>query len=320
MTDTPETGAPRRLTDEELLAATPKGTGGREAGVGLFVLLGLVSFVIVLFWMTDPATLRGRYMLVTSVDNAGGVRAGDPIQMDGVNLGRVNGFEMIRPGRIDITLEIEGQWAIPRGSRVTFGEAGLFGGRTLNIERGTSSDFYAEGDTLPGEGASGGGLLGSVDELSAQAVDVLTSIQELLNAETVDALRGTAVDARQLVSEFSTLAHDLRGPLMELTESLARSADGLDAAAEVGPDIARAVARADSTMSVLMETSTNIDAAMGSLSTILARIEAGEGSLGRLSTDDAELYENLNAATTSLNSLLQDLQENPNKYINISIF
>ena len=320
MTDTLEAGAPRRLTDEELLAAVPSGSGGKDARVGLFVLVGLISFVIVLFWMTDPATLRGRYLVFTSVDNAGGVRAGDPVQMDGVNLGRVNGFQMIGPGRIDISLEIEGEWEIPRGSRVTFGEAGLFGGRTLNIVRGESSDFYAEGDTLPGEGASSGGLLGSVDELSTEALDVLASIKELLNAETVDALRGTAVDARQLVAEFSTLTSELRGPLTELTESLARTAEGLSAAAEVGPDVASAVARADSTMSVLMETSENIDAAMSSLSAVLARIEAGEGTLGRLTTDDAELYENLNAATASLNSLLLDLQENPNRYINISIF
>jgi len=320
MTETPAAGASRRLTDEELLAAVPSGTGGREARVGLFVLLGLVSFVIVLFWMTDPATLRGRYMLVTSVDNAGGVRAGDPVQMQGVNLGRVNDFRMIGPGRVDITLEIEGEWRIPVGSRVTFGAAGLFGGRTIEIIRGESSEFYAEGDTLPGEGAAGGGLLGSVDELSEQALAVLESIRELLSPETVDALRGTAVDARAMVGEFSTLAADLRGPLTNLTESLARTADGLSEAASVGPDVARAAARADTTMAVLMETSTSIDAAMTSLSAVLARIEAGEGSLGRLTADDAELYENLNAVSESLNSLLLDLQENPNRYINISIF
>jgi phospholipid/cholesterol/gamma-HCH transport system substrate-binding protein len=59
---------------------------------------------------------------------------------------------------------------------------------------------------------------------------------------------------------------------------------------------------------------------MGSLSTVLARIEAGEGTLGRLTTDDAALYDNINAATTSLTALLEDLQENPSRYINISIF
>jgi len=320
MTESTEQGAPRRLTDEELLAAVPSGTGGKEAKVGLFVILGIISFVIVLYWMTDPATLRGRYMLVTSVDNAGGVRPGDPVQMDGVNLGRVHGFEMVGPGHVDITLEIEGEWRVPQGSMVTFGEAGLFGGRTLVIERGDSNQFYESGDTLPGQGAGGGGLLGSVDQLSAQASAVMASIQELLDSETIDALKGTASDARQMISEFSSLAADLRQPLTDMTESLSAAAEGISAAAEAGPDVASAMAKADSTMSVLAQTSQNIDAAMSSLSAVLARIEAGEGTLGRLTADDAELYENLNAATASLNALLEDLRENPNRYINISIF
>jgi len=320
MTDLQDSGAPRRLSDEELLSAVPKGTGGKEARLGLFVILGLLSFTIVLFWMTDPATLRGRYMLVTSVDNAGGVRRGDPVQMDGVNLGRVNNFEMIGPGRVDITLEIEGEWRVPVGSTVTFGSAGLFGGRTLDVVRGDGPGFYESGDTLPGVGAGGGGLLGSVDDLSAQAGDVMSSIQSLLDAEMVDDLQGTVADARVLVGELATLAADLRTPITDLTASLAAASDGVAAAAEAGPDIARAVARADSTMAVLMDTSQSIDAAMGSLSTVLARIEAGEGTLGRLTTDDAELYDNLNAVTQNLNALLLDLQENPNRYINLSLF
>lgn len=320
MNDTTSTGAERRLSDEELLAAVPKGTGGKDARVGLFVILGIISFTIVLFWMTDPATLRGRYMLVTSVDNAGGVRPGDPVQMDGVNLGRVHGFEMVGPGHVDITLEIEGEWQVPEGSRVTFGEAGLFGGRTVVIERGSGERFYESGDTIPGEGAGGGGLLGNVDELSAQASEVLESIRELLNPETVEALQGTATNARELVAEFSELTSELHGPLTRMTEDLAASAEGLRAAADAGPEVAQVVARADSTMAMLQTTSENVDAAMRSLSSLLARIDAGEGTLGRLTTDDAELYENINAATASLNDLLQDLQENPSRYINISIF
>ena len=75
MTDTSEGLTHQRVTDEEILKSIPSSTRSREAKLGLFVLLGLVSFVVVLFWMTDPATFRGRSMLVTTVADAGGVRA-----------------------------------------------------------------------------------------------------------------------------------------------------------------------------------------------------------------------------------------------------
>jgi phospholipid/cholesterol/gamma-HCH transport system substrate-binding protein len=309
----------RNASDEEILAAVPRGSGGKEAQVGVFVLLGIISFVLVLFWMTDPATFRGRYMLVTEVDNAGGVRSGDPIQMQGVNIGRVHGFEMVENNRVFITMEIEGEWQIPMGSRTVMGESGLFGGRVLEIVRGPGPGVYADFDTIAGEGAAGGGLLSSVDVLSARAESVLESIDEMLDEETVGSFQGSARELEGLLRDLSTVTREQRVQLADLTASLTRAAEGVEAASAAGPDIASAIARADSAMATLAETSESLDTAVASLGTILGRMERGEGTLGRLSTDET-LYVSLNDAAQSLNTLLADLQANPNKYINISIF
>jgi phospholipid/cholesterol/gamma-HCH transport system substrate-binding protein len=312
-------GARHRATDQEILAATPTSSGGKEAQVGLFVLLGLISFIVVLFWMTDPATLRGRYILYTVVDNAGGVRAGDPIQMQGINIGRVHDFEMVGGDRVVIGMEVEGEWGIPRGSVTEMGESGLFGGRSIRVVRGPGPGFVEQGDTLPGEGAAAEGLLGAVDALSAQAGSVLTSIDRVLDPETVGSVRGSARELEMLLSELSAIAREQRGQLADLTQTLNQAAEGIEAASEAGPDIRTAVARADSAMAMLATTSESLDTAVASLNTILARMERGEGTLGRLSTDET-LYVSLTAAAETLNALLADLQENPSKYINISIF
>jgi phospholipid/cholesterol/gamma-HCH transport system substrate-binding protein len=309
----------KRPSDEDLLSSTPRGTGSKEAQVGAFVLLGLVSVITVLFLMTDPATLRGRYMLVTQVDHAGGVRSGDPIQMQGVNVGRVHDFEMVGGDRVDITMEIEGEWEIPLGSSTVMGEAGLFGGRALEIVRGAGPGVYAIGDTLAGEGASGGGLLSSVDQLSARAESVLGSIDSMLNEETVGSVQGTVREFETLLAELSAVTREQRGALGNLTATLTSAAEGLESASAAGPDIASAVARADSAMAMLVATGESLDAATASLFTILGRMERGEGTLGRLSVDET-LYVSMNSVALTLNALLADLQANPKKYINISIF
>jgi phospholipid/cholesterol/gamma-HCH transport system substrate-binding protein len=72
-------------------------------------------------------------------------------------------------------------------------------------------------------------------------------------------------------------------------------------------------------MAVLAATSRNLDGTTTSLRGLLARIDRGEGTLGRLSTDDA-LYVNMNRAAESLAALVDDIRANPNRYINISIF
>jgi phospholipid/cholesterol/gamma-HCH transport system substrate-binding protein len=60
--------------------------------------------------------------------------------------------------------------------------------------------------------------------------------------------------------------------------------------------------------------------------TVTARAAKGDGSLGKLMTDD-ELYRslnqavnNMNEATLSLNRLVDDIQKNPKKYINLKVF
>ncbi len=52
---------------------------------------------------------------------------------------------------------------------------------------------------------------------------------------------------------------------------------------------------------------------------ILRRIQRGEGTLGRLSEDDA-LYESLETALDEIAQLARDIRENPNRYINLRIF
>ena len=306
------------VSDDELQAAMPRETGAHHARVGAFVLFGLLSFVVVLFWMTDPATFRGRYKIVTTVSDAGGVRSGDPVQMYGLNLGRVRNLEITSPGTVHITMEIEGRWEIPEDSRTTFGASGIFGGRTLVIEPGDAGQMLQPWDTIPGESAAGEGLLGSVDELSSQAGTVMERLTMLLDEGTVGSVQGSAREMEELLSELSAIASEQRGGLLDLTQSLRRSAASLEDAT-AGPELASAIARADSAMAALEGTSRTLDEAAFSLREVLGRMERGEGTLGRLSTDES-LYANLNAAAESLNALLLDLQENPRKYISISIF
>ncbi len=306
-------------SDAELQAAVPRDGSGREFRIGVFVLLGLVSFITVLFLLTDPATLRGRYMVVTELTDAGGIRRGDPVQMRGVNVGRVHEFEMTSDGRVAITLEIEGEWGIPRGSHAVLAESGIFGGRTMEIVPGESQAVLQEGDTLPGED-QGGGLMDQAGRLSEQAEVVLQRLGMLLDTPTVASVQASARDVEGLTRELRGMLAQQRDEVARLTATLNRAADGLAETAEsAGPDVASAAARADSLLAELGQTRDRLDRVLGSLDTVIGRMAAGEGTLGRLS-QDGQLYESLNAAAISLDSLLTDVRANPKRYLTIEIF
>lgn len=306
-------------SQQELERAVPRDTSVRHLRVGVFVVLGLVSFLTVLFLMTDPAGFRGRYTLVTELVDAGGVRRGDPVQMRGVIIGRVSGFEMTPEERVAITLELYDEWQIPQGSYATLAEAGVFGGRTVEVVPGDGTAMLASGDTIPGED-SGSGIFETVGRVGTEAEVLLERLELLLDTATVRSVQGSTQQIEGLARDLRAVVAEQRDELGRMTSSLARAAEGLESTAQdAGPDLASAAARADSLLARMEATTNQLDAVLASLDTVMGRMARGEGTLGRLSRDES-LFDNTNTALESLNALLVDLKENPGRYVTIEIF
>lgn len=314
-----EVPPPRRQhhepTDEELLNAMPRNKRRLEFRVGTFVLVGMISALVALFLLTDPSTFRGRYRITTVVEDAGGIRRGDPVQMRGVNIGRVLNFSM-DPAGVRITLEIEGEWDIPEDSETQLVSGGILGGRTVQIVEGSSAEPVPGGGEIPGENLAG--LLDFPADLGQDASNVLGQIQSLLADPTLEAVQGSAKELQDLLAQLSALAEEQGEELSALTASLNRSASGLEEAATSG-DLGRTIARADSALIRVNRTSEAVLAASEALHGILARMEAGEGTLGQLSRNPA-LYENLTATLESVRALADDLKANPGRYLTVEIF
>jgi phospholipid/cholesterol/gamma-HCH transport system substrate-binding protein len=305
----------RGPSDDELKRALPRDKQARDVRVGIFVVLGVLAVIFALFLLTDPASMRGRYMLVTAVPDAGGVRRGDPVLMKGVNIGRVRSFEMTPDEQVTITMEIEGEFDVPNDSYTALAGAGLLGGQTLEIMRGTSPVAAENNDTLPGQ-APREGLLESAQNVSERADDVLGQLHKALDDGTVAGVRGSVTDLQMMMTDLRALASAQRSQLVELTASLNRTAAGLEPS---GPAAARAMARIDSAAVALNRTTATLDRAITSLDAVLGRMSSGEGTLGRLSQDDS-LYVSLNRAAAAIADLAEDIRLNPRKYVNLEVF
>ncbi len=306
----------------QLEERVPEQAGKRQVRIGMFAIAGLIATVYLLFLLTDPATFRGRYQITTTVDNAMGLRVGDPVQMRGVTIGSVNHFELGGEAEdVVIVLEIDGQWEILEGSTTQLVQPGLMAPRTVEVLPGPGPGRLGRGDNLPGVAVKG--LLDYTESLGEKGQLVLDRITELLSPENLDAFGGSAEGLNTLLADLSDLMEAEKDNVSELIESLNGAAAGLEDmtadGAELGEDLANAVAKADSLMDRLNATSENVGSVVASLQTILTRMENGEGTLGRLSVSDT-LYTDLSAAIQSARLLMDDLRENPGRYINVSIF
>ena len=308
--------------ENALPTLTPSRSRDRELWVGVFVILGLAAILTALYTLTDAALFRGRYIIQTVVQDAGGVRRGDPVQMRGVNIGRVASFH-IMPAGVEVNLEIDGQYAIPADSKVELRSSGLLGGMVANVIPGKADQDLSWGDALPG--AIGEGIFDQIDELQEQADKALTRVQRLLDEKTIQNVHEGGDDLRQLLRLLNEVTAEQRDEFAALTRSLRRTAESLEKTA-AGPELKRSVKHIEALTGKLDSLASTLDQSARSAASILARIDRGEGSLGKLTRDEA-LYDNAAAAAASvkraadeLATLAEDVRTQPAKYVKVSVF
>jgi phospholipid/cholesterol/gamma-HCH transport system substrate-binding protein len=308
----------------DTLPKAPPARGGanRELVVGVFVVVGIAAVLLALFTLTDASTFRGRYVVTTQVPNAAGIRRGDPVQMRGVNIGRIQGFE-ISPQGVAIRLEVEGEYEIPADSRVELRSAGLLGGMVADVVPGVSEGAARGGDVLPGTTPET--VFQQAGKLADESEKVLGRVQALLSEKMVGDVQGGAADMRALLKDLAEVSSKQKADLVALTASLRRSAEGVERAT-AGPELEQAVKRVAAVAQRLETLSESLERSARTTQSLLSRIERGEGTLGRLSTDEA-LYVNASQAVANLNStviemrkLTEDIRKQPKRYLKLSLF
>ena len=290
-----------------------------ETRIGVFVIMGILAVVSMLYLLTDPATFRGRYKVTTNVTDVMGLRKGDPIQMRGVPIGRVHDFNL-QPESDEVTviLEVEGKWRIPMGSTARLVSTGLMDPRTVEIVPGMGPGEIGEGAVLPGSVAKS--IFDDTESLGEKGLEVLEKITTLLSDSTIQSVDGGTRYLESVLKDLSSIMDSESEKIRELISSLSDAAGELAAGTpELKEEVLETLEQSDVLIETLRERAIDLDETIGSLSLILERINRGEGTLGKLATND-ELFDSLSETLESAKSLMDDLRENPSRYINISIF
>jgi phospholipid/cholesterol/gamma-HCH transport system substrate-binding protein len=123
-----------------------------DVSTGLFVLLGFAAIMFLVTQITNREySWRDQsYRLHARFENVGGLKAGAPVSMAGVTIGRVEsiGYDMDLFKAI-VTLRIDAHYdRIPNDSDAAIYTAGLLGGQYVGLTPGNSEDAYRDGDDI----------------------------------------------------------------------------------------------------------------------------------------------------------------------------
>ncbi len=312
------------MTDKAAVVAPPVRGKNQELWVGLFVILGTLVTVYLLLTLTDAAMFRGRYIVSSTVKDASGVRKGDPVQMLGVGIGRVQKFLIGQSGTVTLYLEIEGEYnSIPTDSRVELVSAGMLGGMVAKVIPGVGQEMARNGSTLTGELPPT--MQQQVEEAANEAKKTFSRVQTLLSDPMINDTHASVKELNQLLNRLSSIAIEQQKQLKVLTVSMTAASQNVEKATS-REEIDRAMKRLDTLSASAERTASTVENSTKALDVVLGRIQRGEGTLGKMSTDEV-LYTNLNKTLESVNAtslemknLLADLKANPKKYLKVSVF
>jgi phospholipid/cholesterol/gamma-HCH transport system substrate-binding protein len=297
---------------------------GRSAfTVGIFALSGAFAFTALFLYATNRTIGADRTTIYIRLDAADGLQKGDAVLLRGVRVGEVKGVEF---GARDVVVEARLLRSVPLSAhaRAELVAADVFGRQSVVLRSSDKSGrILADGDTLRGRGPVS--LTARFDQIGRRA-------DRLLSDSTIDLLRG-ALDGAGGATSSATMAASRIGALALTADRLiADQRESLDSLVREtrllarqlhkttsAPELASMPARLDESAANLVSATSSMDTAAASLVRILSGLEAGQGSAGLMLRDTA-LYVRTNATLAALERLIDDVRENPKRYVTVRVF
>ena len=257
--------------------------------------------------------------------NVGGLQPGTAVSINGLNVGKVNDIRFIdTKGNLLITFTVNSDFNFSKNSPAVLYDTGIIGGKGLQIlPIFDDAPMAKSGDTLGTTTRPGltelaqqklTPLFQKFESAVSDADSVLVNVNEVLDDKTKS-------DLRNAISGLSTLISSLQGSANSLDKILGNNSGKLDSSLTNFQNLTASFSKlADSlNNSGLPNTLSSLEATVANLDRIMAKIESGDGTLGKL-MNDKELYNNFADASRELDLLLQDFRLNPKRYVNVSVF
>jgi phospholipid/cholesterol/gamma-HCH transport system substrate-binding protein len=287
-----------------------------ELWIGLFVIVSAALLTWGYYWLTgQPLGERG-YTVHAVLDHSGGLDRGDRVNLSGVEVGVVRSVQLETPDRIVVSVWLHRDLQLPIDSRVLVESAGFFGDVLVILRPGTSPTLAADGDTLAAGVATG--LIDVAEDLGIRTDAVLVQVQSLLADTAIADVHGSLSSLRRALAELERLLRENGGEFAALSRSLRQTSEELQGKLE-SLEVQQTMADIEATAARMSETAITLQESAESISSVLDKIDSGEGTVGLL-VNDPGLYQDLRNAAQSLSSLTADIQQNPGRYLKLSIF
>ncbi len=307
------------------------------------IITGIVFFITLIVFIWGMGYLKGKSIFrkercyYAVYNQVGGLNVGSPVTFKGLKVGHIKRIEFSDElgTKIIVVFNVDKDFKIPRGSTAQIFNADIIGTKGLQIIASNSTEYYEIGDTL--ESAVEVSMmddltnnLGPLKNKTETLVETLDSAIKIINRLIInneENLNASMYNIKRITADFNAVSRSLNAminspdgklrliinDLQSVTAMLKENEPQLNNAINNFSNISDSLATAN-----LKNTIEQTNQTLENLNAITAKINSGEGTIGQLIENDT-LYLELEELTKNLDLLVEDLKENPHRYVHFSI-
>lgn len=299
----------------------------KEIKIGIFA----VSILVVSFFLINY--LRGEDIFNREIElssrfaSVEGLVPSAPVYIKGYKAGKVS--EVIYDSEaedFEVVCSIKKEFRIPSDSKMTIYSVDIMGGKGVKIDLGTSGLAVSDGDTLAPAFEAGlmDGLAGGIGPLMAKVTSTLDSlsvtvsgINRMLSEENSARIASTLAHLDRTMANVDALSAVIGGKSDELAAFVSNLQMVSDKLVSVAGQADTVLTGINTTVASLSES--DIAGVVTSLKDLLDNVNDPDGTIGKLFVDKS-VYDSFDALLNDIDDLVNKIQENPKKYLKLSVF
>ena len=299
----------------------------KELKIGVFAVLTLVMSFFLINYLRGKDVFNKEMEFCTRYENVEGLVASAPVYIKGYKAGKVTEVSYdSKTAMFNVRCSVSNDFLVPSDSRMTIYSVDIMGGKGLRIDLGSSAEYAQDGAYLEPcfEAGLMDGLAGGVQPLLEKVTATLDSlsvtvagVNRLLCAENQESLKATIAHLEKTMGNVSRISAAVGGKSDELQAFI-------DDLAVLSGKFGGIADKVDATMGDVSSLVASFDAKdiqeiVSSFRILLENINDPDGTIGKLLVDKS-VYDSVDALLSDVDELVKKIQENPKKYIKISVF
>ena len=297
----------------------------REIKTSLLVIFGIGFFYFGFNFLKGSSIFSKQKIVYAVYDEVEGLSIGADVNINGLSIGKITKIDFVpNSTKILVTMRIRADLNFSKSSSAILYEAGLIGGKAILIQpKFEQGKVIKSGDTLPSSTQPGFTELVNqqIAPLQQKLTSTLTSVDELfdgvsnvLNNQTQENLKTTLTELTRTVENINSISKKLDVLLSNNTTAIDTTLKNLASTSSNLNQISDSLAMVN-----IKSMLDKYNQVAQNLNQILEQVNRGEGTAGKL-INDPKLYQNLDETLNALQTLINDLKENPKRYVHFSLF